>query len=99
MLAGLVVLFAVRYLGRRQASPLAGSIAGALGKARRLHDAGFERSDAHYQQELERIKTEFETTTRTVDQELKQTVARAGELRVACRMASDAKACPDPGKE
>ncbi|HVM48201.1 MAG TPA: hypothetical protein VMU04_09240, partial [Candidatus Acidoferrum sp.] len=91
VLAGIVVLFAARYLGRRNALPLARTITGTLGKARRLHDAASQRSEAHYQQELERIKTEFETTTRAVDQELKQTIARAGELRVACRMSADAK--------
>ena len=92
VLASLVVVFVLRYAARRGALPLATGIADTLGKARRLHDACFEKSDAHYQQELERIKTEFETTTRTVDQELKHTIARAGELRVACRMTSDGKA-------
>ena len=92
VLASLVVLFALRYVAQRNARPLATAIADSLGKARRLHDTAFERSEAHYQQELERIKTEFETTTRTVDLELKQTVARAGELRVACRMENDGKA-------
>ena len=61
-------------------------------KARRLHDTGLERAEAHYQQELERIKGEFESTTRTVDQQLKQALAEAGERRVACRMESDEKA-------
>jgi hypothetical protein len=92
VLASLAVVFVLRYVARRGALPLATGIADSLGKARRLHDACFEKSDAHYQQELERIKTEFETTTRTVDQELKHTIARAGELRVACRMTSDGKA-------
>ncbi|HVM46631.1 MAG TPA: FtsK/SpoIIIE domain-containing protein [Candidatus Acidoferrum sp.] len=92
VLAGVVVLFGARYLSRRQALPLATAIAEGLGNARRLHDAAFARSDAHYAEEVERIKTEFETTTRTVDLELRKTVARAGERRVACRMASDGKA-------
>jgi len=92
VVASLVVVFALRYLARRQAAPLAATIAGALGKARRLHDAALEKAESHYQQELERIKREFESTTRTVDQDLKQSVARAGELRVACRMEKDGKA-------
>ncbi len=92
VLASLVVLFVLRYVAQRNARSAATAIADSLGKARRLHDTAFERSEAHYQKELERIKTEFETTTRTVDLELKQTVARAGELRVSCRMENDGKA-------
>jgi len=92
VLASLVALFALRYLGRRQAGPLAGRIAGALGKARRLHDTAREQGEAHYQREIERVKNTFESTTRQADQELKQAVAQASELRVACRMESDSRA-------
>jgi len=92
VLATLVVVFALRCLAQRKATSLAAAVAGALGKARRLHDACFETAQTHYQQELDRIKREFESTTRTVDLDLKQTVARAGELRVAWRMEMDGKA-------
>ena len=88
----LAVVLVVRYLACRPAGRLAASIADALGKARLLHDTGLERAEAHYQQELERIKSESESTTRTVDQELKQAIAEAGEQRVGCRMQSDEKA-------
>ena len=88
----LVVVLILRSLARSQAGPLAASIAGALGKARRLHDTAHERSEAHYALELERIKVEFEDTTRTVDQQLKQVLAEAGERRVGCRMDADEKA-------
>ena len=88
----LVVVMVLRYVAGRQAGRLAASIAGALGKARLLHDTCQERAEAHYQQELERIKSEFESTTRTVDQQLKRTLAEAGEQRVGCRMQSDEKA-------
>ena len=88
----LVVVLVLRSLARSLASPPAASIAGALGKARRLHDTAQERSEVHYQQELERIKGEFESTTQTVDHQLKQALAEAGEWRVACRMQSDEKA-------
>jgi hypothetical protein len=57
-----------------------------------LHDTAQERSGVHYQQELERTKGEFESTTQTVDQQLKQALAEAGERRVGCRMQSDEKA-------
>jgi hypothetical protein len=88
----LVVVLILRSLARSQAEPLATSIAGALGKARRLHDTAQERSKVHYQQELERIKSEFVSTTQTVDQQLKQALAEAGERRVGCRMEADEKA-------
>jgi DNA segregation ATPase FtsK/SpoIIIE, S-DNA-T family len=88
----LVVVLVLRYVAARQAKPLAAAIAGALGRARLLHDTGLERAEAHYQQEVERIKNEFESTTRTVDRQLKQALAEAGERRVACRMGCDEKA-------
>ena len=88
----LVVVLVLRSLARRQAEPLAASIAGALGKARRLHDTAQARCEVHYQQELERIKHDFASTTQTVDQQLKQALAEAGERRVACRMGADEKA-------
>ena len=71
---------------------MATSIADALAKARLLHDTGLERAQVHYQQDLERIQSESESTTRRVDQELKQAIAEAGEQRVGCRMQSDEKA-------
>ena len=88
----LVVVFIFRSIARSQATSLAITITGALGKARRLHDTAQERSGVYYQQELERIKGEFESTTQTVDRELKRAMAEAGEMRVACRMESDEKA-------
>ncbi|MGO8926047.1 MAG: FtsK/SpoIIIE domain-containing protein [Limisphaerales bacterium] len=88
----LAVVLILRSLARSQAGPVAASIAGALGKARRLHNTAQERAEVHYQQELERIKGEFENTTRTVDQQLKQALAEAGERRVGCRMEADEKA-------
>ncbi len=91
--AGIVaVVLIVRYFAQRRATPLAAAVAEGLGKARRLHDAAAERAEAHCQQELERVKGEFESATRTVDRELKQTLAEAGERRVVCRMQSDEKA-------
>ena len=88
----LLVVLILRSLGRSQAQPLAASIAAALGKARRLHDTALERSELHSEQELARIREEYATIIQTVDQQLKQALAEAGERRVACRMASDEKA-------
>ncbi len=88
----LVLVLILRAVARNQAGSLAASIASALGRARRLHDTAQERSEAHHQQELERIHEEFATTTQTVEQQLKQALAEAGERRVGCRMESDEKA-------
>jgi S-DNA-T family DNA segregation ATPase FtsK/SpoIIIE len=88
----IVVVFVLHFLARSLAGPIAAAIAGTLGKARRWHDTAQERSEVHYQQELERIHGEFESTTQSVDQELKQALAEAGEWRVACRMGTDEKA-------
>ena len=87
----LVVVLVLRYLAARQAGRLAATLAGALAEARCLHDAGLERAEAHYQRELERIRGEFTGATHSVEQRLKQSLAEAGELRVACRMDSDEK--------
>jgi hypothetical protein len=87
----LAVVLILRSLARSLAAPFAAAIASALGKARRLYDTAQGRSELHYQQELERIKGEFESTTQTVDQELKRALAEAGERRVACRMENDEK--------
>lgn len=89
---GLAFLLIIRFVVRRQVQPLAFSISTTLAKARRLHDASQYQSDAHYQRELERVKGDFETTTRTADQKLKQALAEAGDLRVSCRMSSDERA-------
>jgi hypothetical protein len=87
--AVLALLLGIRFAARQQARPLAHSTSTALAQARRLHDAAHVQSDAHYQQEMERIKTDFQTTTQTADQKLKQGLAKAGEQRVSCRMSSD----------
>jgi hypothetical protein len=81
-----------RWLASRHAAPLAARIAADLLRARRVHDAAYQQADAHYHQNVERIREEFVQSTREVDQQLKQTLSQAGEQRVACRMASDGKA-------
>ena len=88
----LALLLLIRFAARRQAQPLALSLSTALAKARRLHDAAHVQSESHYQQELERVRGEFQSTTQAADQKLKQALARAGEQRVSCRMSSDERA-------
>ncbi len=88
----IVALFAVRLLLRRNAEPAAATIAANIARAWRVHDAAYTQSDVHQQAELKRLQDEFVENTHTVDRQLKQTIAQAGEQRVACRMSSDGKA-------
>ena len=75
------VLLAVHQYGKHQAGPSASAIAGHLAKARRIHDAAQNRSDMRYQQEQERIKLEFDATTRSLNQQWKQTVKEGLDTR------------------
>ena len=61
--------FALHCLGRRQGDLPAAAIAGSLGKARRLHDACQETSAVWHQEELQRIKHEFESRTNDLNQQ------------------------------
>jgi S-DNA-T family DNA segregation ATPase FtsK/SpoIIIE len=88
----LSAILLIRLVVRRGAQPLADSISTTLAQARRLHNASQLQSETHYHQEIQRVKDEFETTTRTSDQQLKQALAEAGDLRVSCRMSSDERA-------
>jgi len=86
---GALVILAFRYFARRMAWPLASLISQTLANARRSHDVAQGKSEARYQQELDRVKSEFQRTTQAADQQLKQALAGAGDLRVKCRMDSD----------
>ncbi len=88
----LVVVFVLRQLLSRNAAPLAESIAAGIARAHRVHDAAFTQAGVHHQETLQRIQDDFVRNTHDVDHQLKQTIAQAGEQRVACRMASDGKA-------
>jgi S-DNA-T family DNA segregation ATPase FtsK/SpoIIIE len=90
--ASLLVILLLRYAACRKAAPLAASISRALGEARRLHDACFEKSETHYQHELQRLADEYQSATSTADRDLKRAMTQAGEQRVARRMESDGKA-------
>ena len=76
-----VALAVLYFWGKHQAGPAAATIASELAKARRLHDAGFEKAELRHQQEQERIKTEFEATNRNLDQEWKAVLKESIELR------------------
>jgi hypothetical protein len=66
------VLAAVRQFAQRRARPAAVAVAGDLVKARKLHDVCFERADARFQQEQQRIQREFEDTTHGLDEDWKR---------------------------
>jgi DNA segregation ATPase FtsK/SpoIIIE, S-DNA-T family len=82
-------LFGLRYLGTQRARPPATSISRSLARGRRLHDACLQKADSHCQAEIERIKAEFAAAHQNADQQLRQALAEAGELRVSCRMKND----------
>ena len=90
--------FLLRFLGRRQAAPLAASLSGNLAQARALHNACLEQVEAHFQREIKRLQEQFRATTDAIDQELKRTLAKAGESRVSIRMKSDEKAVRITGR-
>jgi DNA segregation ATPase FtsK/SpoIIIE-like protein len=86
--AGVFVLV-LRFLGLAQAKSLASSISQSLARSRRLHDLAKEKSEARYHSDIERAKKGFQNTLQTEEQQVKQAVASAGDLRVKCRMESD----------
>jgi hypothetical protein len=75
------VLAAIHQLGKRQAGPPAGKIAGQLTNARRWHGLCLEKAELQYQQEQERIQKEFDNTNRSLNKEWKQTVKAALDTR------------------
>jgi S-DNA-T family DNA segregation ATPase FtsK/SpoIIIE len=64
-----IVLF---FIAKSSSSSAAKSIAENISKSRQLLDACHEKSVAHFQQEQERIKNEFDATIRGLNQEWKQ---------------------------
>jgi hypothetical protein len=90
--AGFLVVYVLRHLAVSGATPLVGAISEKLAQARRLHDACSRKSEAHYQQEIQRLATEHEDTTKAVDRDLKRALAQAGEQRVSRRMENDGRA-------
>jgi hypothetical protein len=91
-LALLLAVTAIYFLGGRPAAPLAKMIAGDVATARRLFEAGTEKSNTHFQLEQERIKNEFETSKQTFNQEWRQAVRDIGQLRGVQPTAISAKA-------
>ena len=76
----------------RRAGKLAREISLSLGSLRQLCDATLQKSEITHQREIKRVKDAFEAASRAADAELRRALAKAGEQRVACRMANDEKA-------
>ncbi len=92
-LAGLFVIALAIYLyGGHRAGPAAITIARHLATARRLHDVCLEKADLRCRQEQERVQAEFENTSRTLNQQWKQTVKEAVGTRGSRAQAVDEKA-------
>ena len=81
VLALWVALLVVYQLGKRRAGPAASAIAANLAKARRLHDGSLDRAELRCRQEQERIQKEFEHTSRTLNQQWKQTLKEGYDTR------------------
>jgi hypothetical protein len=90
--ASLVLVFILRFVAQRGAQPFAARLADELAQARKLHDACLEKADASYHEETRRLQQVYQDAIQAADQRLKQTLAEAGDRRVACRMAADEKA-------
>ncbi|MGA2863499.1 MAG: FtsK/SpoIIIE domain-containing protein [Verrucomicrobiota bacterium] len=90
--ATFALIFTVRHTAGRRAGSLAVSLANTLAKARAVDNGCQQKGEAHYQQELQRLQDDYQKTTGSVDQQLNQTLAKAGERRVSWRMRSDEKA-------
>ena len=88
-LAAFALVIGIRFLAMRRAKPLAAAISKALARGRRMHDACFEKSETRRKEDIARLKNEYADNAQTVDQELKRSLAEAGESRVSTRMASD----------
>ena len=89
IVASLFVIWVMRWYAQRRTGPFAASISKGLAQGRRFLDAAQEKGATHHQQELQRIQQEYQTAAQTADHDLKQTLAKAGESRVACRMSAD----------
>ena len=76
-----VVLLVIHHLGKRQGAPAASVIAANLAKARQLHDGSLDQTEARCRQEQERITKEFENTSRTLNQQWKQTLKEGYDTR------------------
>lgn len=79
----LLIGFILHLLGKRQAEPGARTIAGTLGKARRLHDICSEKCDTRHAQEMQRIENEFRARNELINQEWDRALEEAAADRAS----------------
>jgi hypothetical protein len=87
-----VMLLVLHFVARSQAAPAARKVAGALGKARRLHDACLELADARHQREHERITGEFASRTGQLNADWNAALAEAEDARQQIPLRTEEKA-------
>jgi S-DNA-T family DNA segregation ATPase FtsK/SpoIIIE len=89
--AGIVLglIAGLRQISAAKARPLVVSISKTLARTRHVYAACQQQAEAHHHQELERVQANYGAVTVGVEQQLKQTLAGAADLRVACRMEND----------
>ena len=90
--ASAFVLLAVYFFGLSGAGTPAKTISGDLAKARRLLDTAAEKAELRYQQEQERIKTEYATTVQNLNQEWRSATKGAIESRSSRPVSIDEQA-------
>ena len=87
-----LALLAIYFLGTGGAVAPAKTIAGDLAKARRLLDTAAEKAEQRYQLDQDRIRNEFESTVRSLNEEWRHAVRGAVEMRGARPVSLDEKA-------
>jgi DNA segregation ATPase FtsK/SpoIIIE, S-DNA-T family len=88
--AGALVLVVIgRQLLKSRSLPLVTSLSRTLANARKTYDGCQAQSHSFFHSEVERIRSEYQTTSQEVDKSLKQAMAEASELRISCRMEAD----------
>jgi hypothetical protein len=77
----LVIRIVTFLIAQQRGTPSARSVASDLAKARRFHDACYEKADLRLQQDQERIKAEFADRTKAIDQAYKNLIKESIGLR------------------
>ena len=93
-----VVVLALYFIGLSRGGSAGRAIAAALGKARKLHAACLDKSEAHYLLDGERIHNEFTAGTERIDAELQLALKDAGAQRGTFREQIDDKTVRIAGK-
>ncbi|MBN2507796.1 MAG: ATP-binding protein [Verrucomicrobia bacterium] len=88
----LALLLALYFYGRRQAGPLAASLAQDLESARQLHNAALEKAQARHAREIERIQAEAQNRARQLEQDWQTAVEQSAAVRESAPARLEARA-------